>query len=94
MAFDWNEKIGDYLPLTWAYDNTYIYAVNGVKDGRVGRILHRFFRWWETIQSRVVRYDNDSLDLKEGQVFPMYSGSYWAAIPFRLANRFCTKLYP
>jgi hypothetical protein len=97
MAIDWNRPVEidgtRYWPLTWAHnDYAYVNSWNAAKDTLIGRTLHRFFRRWQDVQFRVAKYDSESLDIKDGDVFPWWSGSYWVAIPFRLANRYCTKI--
>jgi len=55
---------------------------------RLGRILASFLRWIDRHRQWVAKYDMESLDIKEGEIAPMYSGTYWLSLPYRFVNRF------
>lgn len=83
----------DYLILhsiwsTCAYLGQYAY----VRDNFIGRAIKGVFSFIERNLHWVVRYDRDSLDIVEGQLFPMHSGSYWLTFPYRISHRFAKRI--
>jgi len=63
-----------------------------VPNTRIGRLVQRFYNFLHRHQEWICKYDFESLDIREGEYFPMWSGSYWWFQPFRFANRFFPRI--
>lgn len=66
--------------------NAYLDAQIAVPSTLFGRAVAFVVRSSMKLAERTAKRDAASLDLNEGQVFPIYSGTYWALLPYRAAN--------
>lgn len=71
---------------------TYFDGFTYVRDNFLGRLIKRLFNFIERNIPWVSNYDRNSLDLVEGRLWPMYSGSYWLTLPYRLTNRYAKRI--
>jgi hypothetical protein len=72
--------------------NVFLNEAVVVDDNWIGAIAVAVFRFIERNYQWVARHDIESLDVKEGDVVPWWSGSWWLHLPFRFANRFFRRV--
>lgn len=96
----WKFKpIHNYRHRNGTLDISQVYSLNAYSDEitvvpntRIGRVIHRFYQFLSRHQRWIAVYDFESLDIREGETFPRWSGSYWWFQPFRLANSFFPRV--
>lgn len=83
----------DYLILHHLWDtNVYSDQYAYVRDNFIGRAIKGVFNFIERNLQWVIRYDRDSLNLIEGQLYPKHSGTYWLLFPYRITGKFAKRI--
>lgn len=82
-----------WLVIGQAYsEHCYVDEILVVRNNWWGKMIQRFYQFLDRHQTAIVKYDFESLDVKDGDIIPRYALSYWWFLPYRFANKYFKRL--